>query len=367
MHQMMKQKRKYQRARQDDWNTDVDCAADELHCPHTELCIPKRLMCDGVSDCFTESVDERNCTACNNGAKKCELTGTCIPSASLCNGVKDRSDGSDEHDCECAQCMGPDRALCSNGRCISSKYVCDGVIDCEDASDEQHCPTSCGAMVNATSALPPIVNCESGNYPYASTRHLLADVCIGKASHCPSNELCPEGCDDRVSFICKERWSSSEQCIPKSKVCDGKNDCWYGEDEKDCLKACQKYPFFMRVNQKRSKCISMESRCDGVFDFADGSNEKNCEKCPSTAFRCDGGCIPSSSRCDAVKDCKDGSDEKNCSCEDCTSGRLDTYSCEATRTCLKRSDACGRGPRSLCPRPTPRDELFCVGEARRNK
>ncbi|GMS85347.1 hypothetical protein PENTCL1PPCAC_7522, partial [Pristionchus entomophagus] len=144
-----------------------------------------------------------------------------------------------------------------------------------------------------------------------------------------------------------------------------KKNCDNGEDEKDCLRACLKYPYFMRLNRGKAKCVPRAARCDGVMHFQNGIDKKNCAHCPSTAFQCDEGCLPSNFRCDGIVDCKDESDEKDCSCEECTNGRIDTYSCEATGICLKSDEYSNLSPYSLCPEPRKRDELFCATQWRR--
>jgi len=58
------------------------------------------LSFSGYSDCLGGE-DERNCTACTNGALLCKTAGRCIPPNVRCNGEPDCLDESDEMNCTC--------------------------------------------------------------------------------------------------------------------------------------------------------------------------------------------------------------------------------------------------------------------------
>ncbi|XP_026815140.1 modular serine protease-like isoform X2 [Rhopalosiphum maidis] len=67
----------------------------------------------------------------------------------------------------------------------------------------------------------------------------------------------------------------SGQCINKSSICDGTQDCNDGSDE--TLSLCE--TLRCENNKFRCKygaCVNMDSKCDGVQQCADGSDEKNC-------------------------------------------------------------------------------------------
>eukprot|EP01083_Nonionella_stella_P266060 900507_1 len=328
-----------------------DCKEGEFECGDGE-CIWYGFVCNGVEECLDGLDETVHCNFslinCPIDTFRCDSDGSCIDMDKRCNGELDCPNGEDEsrtQNCSAVlaqkQCsdiqpnygykytdsvyywlVADNGAMfkCDNGQCIEWKYMCDGVIDCLDGSDE---------------------------YPNFYRLHEWPFF-----KQCPYDRLIECASDE---ILCKK----SGHCIPKTRVCDGVNDCPNGEDERLCdYRLCgildidwmkqfrcngniaafnvtsiitfngtvfdytnvnfsmyNVYPNGTKIED--AECIPWEWRCDGMHDCVDGSDELLCElnifQCKEDEFKCaNGDCIPMDWQCDYYDDCDSGSDESDC-------------------------------------------------------
>ncbi|XP_064604958.1 very low-density lipoprotein receptor-like isoform X2 [Liolophura sinensis] len=210
---------------------NVNCSAGEFMCKDQKRCIPDRWKCDGDHDCSDKS-DEMNCTItrkslCSNQEFSCkDASGECIHIAWHCDGDVDCSDGSDEPD-GCEVTCRPDDFFCKESKyCIKGIYECNGKEECLDGSDEDHCNTT---------------------------------------KKCASNEF---DCNGEGIF-----------CIPKSRVCDGVNDCGNYEDEMLFdPKGCKEADPCKTANCAHT-CINLLKtvKCECNHGFELGKDGRSCE------------------------------------------------------------------------------------------
>ncbi|XP_058473588.1 low-density lipoprotein receptor-related protein 2-like isoform X1 [Solea solea] len=138
---------------------------------------------------------------------------------------------------------------------------------------------------------------------------------LGKILSVPSSSVCS------APFVpCRQ----SSVCLSQTQLCDGKQDCPDGDDEKLCATACPSTEDFKC--RDGSRCLARDLLCDGRSHCRDGSDEVNCSTVASPAIQayvlkcrigskpCKDGteCVLSSHVCDGEGDCTDGSDELEC-------------------------------------------------------
>ena len=246
-------------------------------------------VCDGKNDCPMYADDELNCTCKQKGkfiTDNIFCSQVCHPGDCLCpilfrqsiyGGCKIYSHSTNYTERNILS--EPMLYNCTRmGPMIDKKLVNDLLPDCPKGEDEYttlvndfiyqnkyNCPEQ-----NMLECYPGHTKCYSEKqkcfYDIDQTTFTLKNCRNGKHLEDCQNFKCPS------RFKC---WKS--YCIPHSYICDGKWDCWNGDDESSCFsRTCQ----HLYKCAHSSICIPLTLLCDSSNDCNDGDDEHMCHVCP---------------------------------------------------------------------------------------
>ena len=167
---------------------------------------------------------------------------------------------------------------CSNLVQIDKRLVNDLVPDCPDSTDEM-------VFLINSSSFRHEYNCPQSNmlecYPGHSKCFTKDQVClynIDEATYTVTvcrNGKHLENCEYKAcskSYKCLRSY-----CIPYQYICDGKWDCWNGEDESVC--SARHCTHLFKCSHS-SACLPLDLICDKFIDCNHGDDEYICMVCP---------------------------------------------------------------------------------------
>lgn len=260
-----------------DTGTGTDTGGGVLQCNHWA----------GIGTCQTSSV----CTGSQapdsicGGGETCCFVGA-LPSCEVSDGTQGTCDYTSACGAgfrsERGTCTGPDNVGC----CVPDPEVEDCVADgvegvCIDVAecDAVSTPGLCGGGENIQCCTEPITCDVDGVAGVCIDTELCDDERVSTPGHCPgaANIQC---CHDPVSTgPCGENFFACDngECVPKSDICDYKNDCGDYSDEfgcetsggEDCTSDQLRCP---------EMCINASKACNGTVECADSYDEADCDE-----------------------------------------------------------------------------------------
>ncbi|XP_050682975.1 basement membrane-specific heparan sulfate proteoglycan core protein isoform X5 [Leptidea sinapis] len=301
-------------------DSEVNCddGSDELDCPplpYTPGPTQEPILTTTLRPVLSET--------CPRNEWRCE-NGPCIPLNLRCNGRRDCPyDNSDELDCSLGRSAALELEVRPKEQTV--RYGGDVVFTCRDKGllraavrwvREGGRRIKAGStdrkgrleMINVTSVDEGVYICQAPLYLGQPGAELKVYLKVEKPVYIPSYESC----------AAHEATCGNGQCIPKTALCNGINECSDGSDEDACQINGKCEPNQFECNNH--KCILKTWRCDSFDDCGDNSDEMSCgsrepgQSCSSTEFSCanNNQCIPKSFHCDGHEDCLDISDEIGC-------------------------------------------------------
>lgn len=150
---------------------------------------------------------------------------------------------------------------------------------CELSGCVEGCFCPDGLLMDETGTCVPISSCtctyDNKYYPSGSTIVRGCELCSCTNGSFSCLKMTTTECQQNCSSINEYQCTTSEECIPKTWLCDQVPDCADQSDETDCVYQCSNQTSFTCNN---GQCINMTYLCDGLPNCRDGSDEANCSK-----------------------------------------------------------------------------------------
>ncbi len=233
-------------------NRDLTCrkAIPKLQSGNILLCksgeyISSQVICDGMKHCQSGD-DELNCTdICERNAtefssrckKRCPVDGRCQCSPLY---FMDRNGTCkifrNQYSQQSVSVSSSQEVWhCRNNRTIPGSHFNDIIPDCKESEDE---PLLTSLLKNRQSReslclIPGQLPCLAGH----SSCFNISDICVYSLDTFNQLIPCRTGSHLMVceTFMCNNKYKCpGYYCLRFSYVCDGKNDCPFGEDEEEC-------------------------------------------------------------------------------------------------------------------------------------
>ena len=327
-------------------DVSVKCDTERYFQCETGGCVELRFRCDGVTDCRDNS-DEEGCDiyTCDIVLQfSCRSRDQCVPIERQCDGFDDCRDRSDESSCTDYHLCHRTEFFCPATRtCIPLTWKCDGTVDCYhgNAEDEADCEVTCHFSC---------LNLARNTQCFQKPDEIVGD---GK-------DDCYYGEDEERPVTCGagEFRCRNVLCLPDSWLCDNTPDC--GESE-----GCSQCPKDHTLTPGK-RCVSSSFTCDGWVDLAHKKDEVFCKyipcedgevecvsesgttciprgwacggfcdgedcTCSPSQKSCGGRCVEASFWCDGEEDCPNGADESWCPASECP---FSYFQCSTTSRCL---------------------------------
>ncbi|CAF1362861.1 unnamed protein product, partial [Didymodactylos carnosus] len=291
-----------------DYQSDLNCSHSSLfHCKGSSRCISKYRLVDETPDCFN-SADETYPYTCQMNMPhrfKCLSEDKCIPRKLLKDSHPDCLDKSDETPQH--SCMSLFFNNCPNYSKLTGKstvdhiefsFICNGVVQIwnnHNQTDETDCSEEWPCLTHFTRC-NGVWNCKNSIDEF----------------NCPVESQWRKPCDNR-SHYCIAKPYEDRSCVSLNKSGDNEIDCLGSWDERDHCR--QAYPLQIELRYRclnSTICISPMQLCDCKNDCPFGDDEKMVcpwltdSKCQSNVFLCKNGrYVLTDVRCNGRDNCED--------------------------------------------------------------
>ena len=263
--------------------------------------IHHRYVCDGITDCPNDRIDEEFCI-CDQNKFIANKTNLCMKlknniSATQCtfnyyleiNGVCKKYDSNMLANKTETQPplkgQSLEKFICNSGKPLDASLVNDLVSDCGPEFEDEPALLLSMNKTQTFVCRQQEIPCLEGHYKCFN----ITDICSYKLNIENNIIPCRNGghLENCANFECNMMFKCHDSyCIPGTYVCDGKWDCPSGDDEDTkniCIqiRACQN---MFKCRGKHHKCISVGKICDNKLDCLHYDDEMFCElksiQCP---------------------------------------------------------------------------------------